>query len=62
MNVDLTPKAHQLIRKNIKLIAMVLYNNFALFMENYEHDFENISHLDSALTYIKPVLVNLKNF
>jgi hypothetical protein len=43
-------------------MALVLQNNFAVFMENYKQEFDNINRFDSALPYIKAVLVNLQNF
>ncbi len=43
-------------------MALVLQNNFEVFMENYQHEFDNITRFDSALPYIKSVFVNLQNF
>jgi hypothetical protein len=62
MKADLTSKAYQIIKMDTKLMAMVLENNFEHFMEHYKNDFEGMSRVDSALTYIKAVLVNLKHF
>jgi hypothetical protein len=62
MDAEISSKAYQIIKMDSKLMAMVLQNNFEVFMEKYQHDFDNISRFDTALPYIKAVLVNLQHF